>query len=118
MPRRHDYLRVGWENFGKEKLTNETGSPERLVYAPLFHRFEAFRRDVHGDFPVEFGDKNGLFLKVDLAAAGTGRGEFCRARAVRISASDAALFACDNAISSHSPRILRYFILKSKEKGG
>ena len=101
MRKRHDYVRVGWENSRKEKLANETCGSEREVDAALLHCLQSFCRDFNRDFAVEFRDKDGLFLEVNLAAARAGWREFSCAGAVGIPASDAALFACNHAFSGH-----------------
>ena len=73
-----------------------------MVYAPLFHGFEALGRDIHRHFAVEFRDEKGLFLEIYLAAASTGRREFSRTGAVRIPASDAGTLTSYYTVSCHT----------------
>lgn len=55
-----------------------------------------------GDFLVEFGDEEGLFLDVDLAAACARGVKLGRADAVGVPATDAGSFSCDVADLCHN----------------
>ena len=67
----------------------------------LLHGLEGLGGDGQGDLFAQFGDKHGLFLEVDLAAALAGGVKLGGTHAVGISATDAGSFACYCAYSCH-----------------
>ena len=83
-------------------LPNESCNFQRLVYASLLHRLEAFGRDSNSDFAVQFRHKDSLFLEVDLRAALACRGEFSRTRAIRIPACNSRALTSYCTFSCHT----------------
>src|SRR3989344_7226905 len=89
-----------------EMFLNQTGFLEGEERAALSHCFQAFCRDIHGNFFTEFRKKNSLFLDIHQTTASTRRVEFGRTRAVRIPAAYLRFLACYDAFSSHEGTIV------------
>ena len=86
-------------------LLHQSCGFQRLVRTTLFHCLETASGDVDGDFLVELGDEESLFLQIHLAAACAGGIEFGRTRAVGVSASDAAFLSRYVAFPCHIVRV-------------
>ena len=93
------------ENRVKSRPLHETCFLQREKRTPLFHRLQAPRRDVDGDFFAELGNEKGLALEVDLTAARTCRVEFGSTNTVGIAASHPGTSFCNWANLGHKIRL-------------
>lgn len=84
------------------RLRHQASLLERCVRATLLHGFETLSRNGNRYLFIEFGEKYGLGLEVDLAATLAGRVKFGGTRAVGVPACDAGSLSCYCACSCHS----------------